>query len=768
MLFTTNLYTSPQACSALHWSVPTLLPESRLLPGFRALLLSLLAFPAAVHAATRVAAAPVPDEMRSTAFTLTVNDRPVGVAHAAASLEFANFDITGPAEVAITATEPGFWDHGVDIEPWRLGLRAERDGQTIRFNIPGPVKLSISRPRDFLNHATMLFLFAGSPPTPPPAGPNVQVVPAGVHRESLNPKSGETIYLAPGAYIFGSLNLWNVDHVKVLGRGTIVYEGTQDPLADDGWMQKPDWHCVGALQSHNVEIDGLTCIIRSRTWSIQMKDTTGFVYNDLRVVGGNQGNANQDGMDWLGGGDATVRNSFFRASDDDLAMIGNWDGYGEDDMVRPGHDVGNILVENSELSTSISNIVRIGWPQKIFNSTKFTLRNSDILHGGIGACGQTFGVLGIWGANEAKGEHSNINFENLFLDNWYSLAQIEQEQPKVSGVTFRNIWALGQPPLTPSTITGDVSDVTFDNVKYGQARVDSAGALPLMVSGGTEQPKFIATHTPVAAFTIEPQVFAPQEKVAFTAQLTPHANYTWLFGDGTEAHGQRVQHAFPDADGTGLDGRNGAGSFRVLLHVVDKTGREDWAEQDLVVVGQWHEPANVIGTATPGLAFKIYPGEWSELPDLAQQRAVFADAAPGIQADARGFTRYAVAWDGFIDIPADGGYTFSLVDRDGARLVIDGVEIAKTGPPFAQVCGSPGNAARYAAGSIGLRAGRHAIHLEGLHQVSGGAPILLWQGPGLPLQSVAVTAFSHPAQDVLQSAPPPVKENKQQKPRKHK
>jgi hypothetical protein len=96
------------------------------------------------------------------------------------------------------------------------------------------------------------------------------------------------------------------------------------------------------------------------------------------------------------------------------------------------------------------------------------------------------------------------------------------------------------------------------------------------------------------------------------------------------------------------------------------------------------------------------------------------------------------------------------------------VEIAKTGPPFAQVCGSPGNAARYAAGSIGLRAGRHAIHLEGLHQVSGGAPILLWQGPGLPLQSVAVTAFSHPAQDVLQSAPPPVKENKQQKPRKHK
>ena len=69
-------------------------------------------------------------------------------------------------------------------------------------------------------------------------------------------------------------------------------------------MHKPDWHCIVADQAHNVEIDGLTCIIRSRTWSIQMKDSTGFRYDDLRVIAGNAGNANQDGMDLLGGGDS--------------------------------------------------------------------------------------------------------------------------------------------------------------------------------------------------------------------------------------------------------------------------------------------------------------------------------------------------------------------------------------------------------------------------------------------------------------------------------
>ena len=162
-----------------------------------------------------------------------------------------------------------------------------------------------------------------------------------------------------------------------------------------------------------------------------MKDTSGFIYDDLRVIGGNPGNANQDGMDWLGGGDALVRNTFLRASDDDIAMQGNWDGYTDEEILRPGHDVQNILVEDSQLSTSISNIVRSGWPQKIFNSRNFTLRNSDILHGGIGACGQTFGLLGMWGANGSKGDHSNYTFENLWLDNWYSLVQIDHAEPAV-------------------------------------------------------------------------------------------------------------------------------------------------------------------------------------------------------------------------------------------------------------------------------------------------------------------------------------------------
>jgi hypothetical protein len=756
-----------------------------LLPGFRALFVSVLVLTGAACSTAQVGsgiqAAPVPDEMRDSFFAVTVNNQRVDVAHAASNYEFVSFDATGPMDISITAADPHFWDGGVDIEPWRLGLHAshpEGEPQTIRFRVTSPVKLSISRPGDFLNQARMLFLFADSPPAPPPSGPNVTIVPAGVHHESLNPKSGDTIYLEPGAFVFGSLNLWQVDNVKVLGRGTIVYDGPQDANSDTGWMQKPDWHCIVSYQAHNVEIDGLTCIIRSRTWSIQMKDSTGLRFDDLRVIGGNPGNANQDGMDWLGGGDTIVNHSFIRASDDDLAALGNWDGYTQAALTAPGADVSNVLVENSELSTSISNVVRLGWPQKIYNLHNFTLRDSDILHAGIGSCGQTFGLLGFWGANGASGDHSGVTFENLILDNWYSLVQMEQEQPSLHGFTFRNIWALDQPPLAESTMIGDVSDVTFDNVKYGHLRVTSDAQMPLAVSGGAAQPTYAPAPALAADFSVEPAVITPRHTVTFTAKDAPGAQYTWLFGDGTSAHGRRVQHRFPDALGTELDGRNGAGRFRVLLHVTDKAGHQDWAAQGIVVVEQLHDAmkghatqglvsgqgsvqdsvqGSVQGTEpSAGLNWKAYLGTWTALPDFSmlqpQNTGVSADfevQMPSLTlsvepAPSGGFplTAHATVWDGFIDIPADGGYTFHLIDSDGARLTIDGMEVAKTGPPFGLVCGAPGNALRYDRGAIGLKAGLHAIHVEALNTATQGAPRLLWEGPGMTLADVPAGAFS--------------------------
>jgi hypothetical protein len=238
--------------------------------------------------------------------------------------------------------------------------------------------------------------------------------------------------------------------------------------------------------------------------------------------------------------------------------------------------------------------------------------------------------------------------------------------------------------------------------------------------------------------------------VTFTARPSAGAKYTWFFGDGTQATGRTVSHTFPDAEGTELDGAAmGAGRFRVLLHVEDRAGKQDWAAQGLVAVSKWRAALETAAPTVAGLAWQIFPGVWTELPDLTKQQAIFRGESRNLLADPQGFTRYAAVWDGLIDIPADGGYTFHLLDRDGARLTIDDVEVAKTGAAFAQVCGAPGNAMRYDRGSLGLRAGRHRFHLEGLHSASDGVPQVLWEGPALRLAAVPPEAYSHLRQDAI-------------------
>jgi hypothetical protein len=97
-----------------------------------------------------VAAVPLPEEIASSNFLLTVNGHEVAVAHAAANYYFSNFDAPGPVTVTVTAPTDDYWSRGVEVQPWRLGIRPKLKGRTISFRLDGPAKISITRPNDFL------------------------------------------------------------------------------------------------------------------------------------------------------------------------------------------------------------------------------------------------------------------------------------------------------------------------------------------------------------------------------------------------------------------------------------------------------------------------------------------------------------------------------------------------------------------------------------------------------------------------------------------
>jgi hypothetical protein len=662
-----------------------------------------------------VSISPIPAEVRSDYFTVTINGQTSPVVDAVSSYYLLNFDLDGPATVSVRAADPHFWDRGVEIQPMRYGIRPERHGAVITFRIPGPVKLSITRPGDHFADATMLFLL-GSPPAHSDvtaSTPNVRYYGPGVHHEEIDARSGDRIYLAPGAVVFGSLNLWQVHDVHVQGRGMIIYDGPQSPAGDEGWMQKRAWHCIVMSGAENVEIDGITCIVRSRTWQVQMRDSRHIGFYNVNIIGGHPSDANQDGIDWLGGGDTTVRNAFIRASDDDFALQGNWNGYSAEEMRVPGHDVTNITIEDSVVSTSISNTMRVAWPQKTFRSAHVAMRNLDVLHTGYGACVVPFAFFELWDGEGGRGTHTDFRFSDIRLENYYSLMQVRYPNPGVDGVVFSNVSALDGLPMVPSVLEGNVRGVALDGVRINGRLVARDAEVPVKVGGGAAEPAY-GTGLTDASFSISGGIVRPGQAVTFRV-LRPVAGwrYHWLFGDGTSGEGSVVRHVFPDADGTLLDG---SGRFRVLVHATRSPHDEVWASRSLVVA---QEPIPALAlpmTTRPGLRVVAHPdGSTDE--------------------------------DGWLRVPDDGGYSLTLLTSRRATLTLEDLPPARSPELRIEVCGSLGDAVQPITVSAGLRAGLHRIRIhldagiENEPRRKDGAPMLLWQSATRLPEPVPAAAF---------------------------
>ena len=258
--------------------------------------------------------------------------------------------------------------------------------------------------------------------------------------------------------------------------------------------------------------------------------------------------------------------------------------------------------------------------------------------------------------------HQNYRFENIRLEDWYSLTQLRKPNPEINGVSLKDTWPLETPALVPSVISGQVYEV----------------ALP---EESGQQPGFTYSEG-------ELQPGQPVEFRAVTTTSMDKNSYQWTFGDGSTATGEIVQHAFPDREGTLLDG---SGRFRVLLKVTAASGgRVVWAGRSVVVAETYLDsPATI---ADQPLAVK-----------------------------------------------AAGGYTFFLVSNDGGKVEVDGHTIATSPAPKPQVCGSVGNMAQLVTGTIGLKTGKHSLRVTDGHGEGPNNFAIYWQGPGLPLTRIPVS-----------------------------
>jgi len=232
------------------------------------------------------------------------------------------------------------------------------------------------------------------------------------------------------------------------------------------------------------------------------------------------------------------------------------------------------------------------------------------------------------------------------------------------------------------------------------------------------------------------------------ATQTGATQYEWLFGDGTRAIGPRVRHSFPDTAGTL---RDGSGRFRVLLRATDAAGHSAWTERSIVVASSVAPPIVPSSPPRPGL---LEPGlveagfvdsglrtknERGE-GEVLLQEASATHMSDTLAAAPVGSTLH---FNGYLDVPSDGGYTFSVLASGHTTLTMDGRILARSPKQRALVCGMLGYATQAAVGSMVLRRGLHRFDLSAERAPGESTLALKWEGPGILLSDVPDAAFRH-------------------------
>ncbi len=219
---------------------------------------------------------------------------------------FASWDMRGPVRVEVRSLRAV---HSAVVKPASLGIRPEVEGDLIRFALerPRPVIVEVNG----RHHALHLFANPPEPHAPAAGTPGLRYFGPGVHRPGkIELKSNESVYLAPGAVVYGSIQANAATNLHIWGRG--ILDVSQAERGKGG----------GAIRlsgCSDVTVEGL--VLRDPdVWCFSLFGCSRVDVANVKLVGLWRYNA--DGIDVCNCQDVAVRDCFVRAYDDALVVKG--------------------------------------------------------------------------------------------------------------------------------------------------------------------------------------------------------------------------------------------------------------------------------------------------------------------------------------------------------------------------------------------------------------------------------------------------------------
>jgi hypothetical protein len=135
-----------------------------------------------------------------------------------------------------------------------------------------------------------------------------------------------------------------------------------------------------------------------------------------------------------------------------------------------------------------------------------------------------------------------------------------------------------------------------------------------------------------------------------------------------------------------------------------------------------------------GVLYKYFEGDFRSLPDAARlgHGAQRTGRLPSLSFDASFRPeRFAVVYDAWLRVPADGVVRFVARADDGVRVEVDGVQVLEDDGE---------HAAREADGEIALERGPHTVRVVYFQGKGGKELSLACDGPGLSLGPCALVS----------------------------
>jgi len=266
---------------------------------------------------------------------------------------FVSFDVERPDELVVTV--PGLDGAEVLMRPMSEASRCRVRGDEVRVAVSRPGQFTLEfGTRGAESRFPTLHVFA-NPPFRYAHVPDEIYFGPGEHDVGVvAPTNGQTVCLAEGAVVYGSLFVFGARDVKVVGRG--VFDGSRidrsdpesavDRLARTKGLVMTSTadtvcNCFTAYAATNLLVEGVT-FRDSASWTVKVRGRSRDVTLDnVKIVG--QWRYNSDGINCCACENMTVRNSFVRSYDDCIVARGA-QIKGDD-----GAPLRNFLVENCVL-----------------------------------------------------------------------------------------------------------------------------------------------------------------------------------------------------------------------------------------------------------------------------------------------------------------------------------------------------------------------------------------------------------------------------------